>query len=344
MALLVKQKYLKSSISFLLFLLLLLLFPLTSHAVDLSYEVKPHLDPQSGKKGLDYFYSEVKPNETKTFSFDIINHSNSEARFKVQLNRAVTNKNGFIDYSIQSKKKVPHDFNQMVNEREQEVTVPAQGKKEVTFTVKLPKQKFQGIVLGGVYVTEINTASAKDASNSKSGIGFNQQLAYAMAVVLQEEVPYKGGSKVQLYKIQPTPNEAQATLKLDMENIRPNILNNVSLKMKIYRSGEKSVYKTLQKQQMRFAPSDRFKLFIPWSAAEMKPGDYEVDIEVTSGQEKWLFKKKFSISKDDNALLKAEGTPFAEEKSPSMIIYWLLGLLAITVIILVIIILRRKRK
>lgn len=325
----------------------LLLIPITVGAnsqESLSYEVKPLFDDKNQTEGLDYFYFEVKPSENKAVAFEIINHSNVKKRYKIQLNRAVTNKNGFIDYSFsnaQDSKTMTADFNQLVSFREKSIEVAGNDKVKVTAEISIPVKKFKGIVLGGIYITEIPVKAKENKESHSSGLKFDQQLAYAIAVMFQEEIPYKEGQEIVLHELKAKSETGQSQLKLMTENLKPNILKDVSVVVDIYKDDQKKTYKTLKKERMSFAPNSRFELDIPWEQSEMVQGNYKTVTTIVSEKDKWVFKKSFSISPEE-VKKAAESDPFIDKKDNTL--RNILIAVGVLLLILITTILLKKRK
>ncbi|ANZ94833.1 hypothetical protein BFC19_05175 [Brochothrix thermosphacta] len=325
----------------------LLTIPLTVSATsqeNLSYEIKPLFDDNQQAEGLDYFYFEVKPSEKKTVAFEIINHSNVKKHYKIQLNRAVTNKNGFIDYSLsnaQDSETMTADFNQLVSFREKSIEVAGNDKVKVTAEITIPAKKFKGIVLGGVYITEVPVEAKEKKESHSSGLKFDQQLAYAIAVMLQEEIPYKEGKEIVLHELKAKSEAGQSQLKLMTENSKPNVLKDVSVVVDIYKDDQKNIYKTLKKEKMSFAPNSRFELDIPWEQSEMAQGNYKTVTTIASEKDKWVFKNSFSISPEE-VKKAAESDPFIE-KQDNTLRNILIGVGALLLILITIILLKKRK-
>lgn len=311
----------------------------------LSYEVNPLLTEEQTQRGIDYFYLQVTPNEKKVIAFEIINNGDASSRFKVQFNRAATNRNGYLDYSIGNQKvskELEVDFNELLTHRELEVEVPAKDKKTVTVDLAIPSKPFKGIVLGGFYVTKIETEDDSKKASEQEGIEIEQRLAYATAIMLQEEVPYTGVPNLKLNKISAEPIDNQAMLLFNFENSKPNILNKTAIKVDIYQAGKTEIYSTLEKENLNFAPNSLFDLGIPWDQKLMVPGEYNATVMVKSGENEWKFEKKFTISNEKSNLIEKEGDPLLQPQKQSLFIYILLGSSFLLIFILVFFLLKRK--
>ncbi|WP_368545481.1 DUF916 domain-containing protein [Enterococcus faecalis] len=318
-----------------------------SNAKQLSYEVKPLFENQKNDQVLDYFYFETVPNEQKKISIEIKNNANEKQTFNVEFNRANTNGNGMIDYSLNKKIKDSEgtnkiDIQQLVNNPKQKVIVEANSSKIVTFYLKLPDYSYEGILLGGIYIT-VDNNKGLERDKQKDGIKLEPSLAYAIAVMIQEEIPYKGGSQLDVDSLSINEKDNQSVLRIDMSNPKPNILNKVNMNIKIYKEGENTVYSEITKDNMNFAPEDWFSLEIPWSKKELRKGRYVAKLEFISGKDKWLFEKKFFITQKE--VNKIEDKLVLQDKytNVKLLIYLLTLVLIILSIIVVLLILNRKK-
>lgn len=312
----------------------------------ISYEVKPLLESDQKDQSIDYFYYQVKPNEQKKIAIEIKNHADKPQTFAVEFNRAKTNGNGMIDYSLKQKLKDRHekkyiDIHQLVDNPNQKIVVEANKSKIVNFNLRLPNINYEGILLGGIYVVKINENNYKTEKKSE-GIELQQTLAYAIAVMLQEKVPYQGGNQLIVDSISADVKDNQSILKIKMENPKPNILNKVKIKMEIYKAGEDKIYSEIEKENMSFAPEDLFSLEIPWSKDKIKNGRYNVNIIFTSGENKWKFKKEFAVTREE--IKKIEKEIISQDTKHVNKYAHLFIAALVTIIILLSLLLFKKRK
>lgn len=313
----------------------------------LSYEVKPLLETEQKDSRLDYFYYQVVPNEQKKISIEIKNHAEKAQTFAVEFNRANTNGNGMIDYSLHKKTKAYEgtskiDIRQLVDNPTQEVTVEAKRSKTVTFHLKLPDHPYEGILLGGIYVTLVNERPQTKGQQSER-IELQNTLAYAIAVMLQEKIPYKGGSRLNVDSLNVAEKDNQSVLKIHMQNLKPNILNKVKMTTKIYKEGEDKLYSEIEQENMNFAPEDWFSLEVIWPKEKIQRGKYEAQIVFESGAEKWVFKKKFSVTQDE--IKQIQNKLISQDKRPvDRLTIYIFSALIVVIIILVTLLFVKKRK
>lgn len=281
------------------------------------YEVKPLLNEDQKNMGIDYFYFNVQPNDNKEIFIEIINHADISEIFEVQINEAVTNSNGFIDYSIGKKTSTTEskvDFDSVVDNTIQSITVEAHGTKKVSFTLKIPEREFEGILLGGIYVSKQETENQNANDESKEGLQIKQSLAYAVAIMLQERIPYTEGKDLRMHSLKVDVSDNQSILTFSLENPHPNILNKVQMITEIYKDGEEIIYATLKKENMSFSPNDLFDLKVPWDQTEIIEGEYRAVTVFTSGEEHWEFEYLFSVTKEDIVNIEKNGSSIVDSK------------------------------
>lgn len=306
------------------------------------YEVTPVFTPEQQTGNKDYFYQVVQPEKTYTFTVTINNRSNTKETYTAQLNPAQTNKNGAIDYTNSQSVKVTTPLNTLTNNATQTVEIEANQSKEVTFEITTPKESFEGILLGAIYVTK-NDNDTTSSTSEKSAVVFNQKLAYAVAIMLQEKVPYTQGNDLTLSDIHIEKLESQSALSYQMAVPTHNLIKNVSLNSTIYKKGSAEVYDTIEKKQMSFAPDNQFSLLLPWSADKMVPGSYRVVTTITSGDQTWKFENEFSISNKERKQVTDIALPIQENHILLLISLGVLFLVILILLVIIVYLIKRKK-
>lgn len=95
----------------------------------------------------------------------------------IEPNTAITNQNGVIDYSKHGHKKdssLKYAFSDLISPK-QEIVIKGNETKKVPFTIQMPKESFDGIILGGFYVQEINKEDKR-----KKIIKFKSKMNFRM--------------------------------------------------------------------------------------------------------------------------------------------------------------------
>lgn len=158
---------------------------LTSYAdsAESAYSVSANIPEEQTNKDVSYFDLTEAPNETRDLSIHLSNVGEKESVFEIEINNAATNTNGVIDYNQRTVKKdasAKYQGSDCLTTDAKEVTIPAGEAKDVHFQLKMPKESFDGILLGGIHVTKKENQSEK-----VSGTAIRNKYAYVIGVELR---------------------------------------------------------------------------------------------------------------------------------------------------------------
>lgn len=156
----------------------------------IDFSVQPLLESHQKNKNLNYWWLDVKPNETIHLEL-LLTNGNAQNTFELSSNQAVTNQNFAVDYG-QTKRRVqkvlsnkgPVDFYQDVFFGEQgavgklSLTLQPNQTLKIPITVKLPSNAINGQAVGGINITRI-------PKNSERKNGILNVYSRAIALVLQ---------------------------------------------------------------------------------------------------------------------------------------------------------------
>lgn len=155
------------------------------------YNVEVRLPNNQMKKSINYWWLKVKPKMHQKLSLTISNQSKVIKKFSVSANPAFTNANMTIDYSKSNKQAkmaltgnqpfLISDISNVNNTGKnfQHIEIEPGYSKKINVGIQVPKRPFEGLVLGGINVTEV-------APTFRSNQAINNLFGYTYAVVLQE--------------------------------------------------------------------------------------------------------------------------------------------------------------
>ncbi|BFH43359.1 DUF916 domain-containing protein [Paenibacillus melissococcoides] len=146
----------KKGLRMLLVLLWIGLGIVTSHdrvfAGSMNYSVKANIPENQINKNLTYFDLKMEPGSKQTISLTVKNGSAERIELMIEPNTAITNQNGVIDYSKHEHEKdssLKYAFSELISPK-QTVSVKGKETKEVPFTIQMPEEPFDGVILGGL--------------------------------------------------------------------------------------------------------------------------------------------------------------------------------------------------
>ncbi|MGX6978673.1 DUF916 and DUF3324 domain-containing protein [Vagococcus elongatus] len=301
---------------------------------------KARLPENQYNQEVTYFDLLVAPEDKQEVFIDITNITSEPVTIAASLNNAVTNNNGVIEYSPtssqtnQSKGLKLTDFAQL---SDTDFVIPGEESFELKVTLDMKNKKFDGIVLGGVYLRQ--TDDEKESQGNIKHV-FNTELAISLRqneMIVPEEISM-GTIGVGLVN-------SRTFFKADFINKNALIVADAELKVKVYRrSGNELLFeKTIDK--MKMAPSTQMTLLIPTEGQRLSAGDYVIKATMKTSNNTYEFSEDMTISQEEAKELN-EGDVSIEEDN--MLLYIVIGIAAavvlIVIIIAVIVVKRKSRK
>lgn len=294
-----------------------------------TYSVSPVLS-QHQTEGIDNFYDiRWTPSVTESFGLSITNNSNIEKTYEIQVNKAITNKNGIIDYSNISKdtSNAQYKLKELIQLPKQ-ISVPANSSQEVKGTIAFPSESFNGILMAGIHVSE--------KSDQKQQASVSNTVAYNLPFVVRGNIDQRPTPKLMLSELNIEKLSSDKTsLNAHLNNEEANLLKASQLKAEIKDRNNKNVL--TQTSKIDITPNTKFIYPIIFKET-LKRGSYKLILTITHGQDKWEFNKIFNISAKDTALV--------EQQHPKQNHHWIWYMIAtiITLIISSIILFKKKNK
>lgn len=248
-------------------------------------------------KNSSYFYLKEDPKSTDKITIKLNNSSNQDKVLDIKVVDANTNSNGIIDYtgSLKNNKTLKLPLTSMVKPQAKEVTVPKNSSVETNLTVSMPAQKFSGVVLGGVVVSE-----KKDNEKLKEGTVGNE-YSYTIGIVLTNEnkVELFKNISVELEKVGPVLSAGKKVVQADILNPNPYVFSKAEVTGTVYEEGGSTKLKENTMQNVSIAPYSAFPFQLDWQKEDLKPGNYVFKCSVKTAENTWNFEKKFEIKNNE---------------------------------------------
>ncbi|WP_317945806.1 DUF916 and DUF3324 domain-containing protein [Carnobacterium maltaromaticum] len=320
-----------------LILLFILLFgiqvaPIIGQAADsMKYSVSAVIPENQIDKTLTYFDLKMIPNQKQDIDLVVSNSGDEEQTIIISPNVAKTNQNGVIDYS-QSKGDIDSSLifplKSIISEK-QEVKLAPKEKKTVTFTLEMPEKEFNGLILGGFYIStkEVNN-KAKEAEKD---VQIKNNYSYVIGIKLRENTN-EVKPDLKLNQIKPALLNYRTAITANLQNIEATIIKDLSIDAKVMKKGNSDVLHETLKKDLSMAPNSNFDFPINWDNQSLEPGNYTLQLTATSGENKWNFEEDFNISSKESSTLNKEAVEL-EKAEPN----WLLISLIILVVLLLLI-------
>ena len=326
------------------FIFFLSLMPTTfSKASELNFSVNAVIPDNQIDKEKSYFDLKVTPGEKQNLIVKLRNTTDKEIVINPHIQSAKTNKNGVIDYTPNKIKK--DDTLKIAMEDiakvPKEVTVPPQSQKDLTIEVTMPKDKFDGIILGGIYLKEDTSKNKED--DKEKDVAIKNEYSYVVALQMRQN-NNKVKPMLHMNEVNPETQNARNVIVANIQNSEPMIISKLKIDATVNKKGSKDNLAILKKENLQVAPNSNFNIAVPLEGEKLEAGTYILKMKAESAGKEWQFKKEFSISADKATTMNEKDVTL-EKETPTML-YIFLGVAFLIVIAVVIyfIIRRNKRK
>lgn len=342
----------KTKILIILFALITFIYPsqtifgeetTTSGAEGADYSVKAVLPDNQLDRGKSFYDLRMTPGQKETIQLQVNNYSDKEQTYNISVNTAQTTGNVTIDYGVKedpdkSVNNLP--ISQYVSYPES-IKIPAKKAGLVSIEINAPKEKWDGILLGGIQVK-------KDFSEEKeeSDQAIFSEYAYVIGLMLSQndtkvepDLTYEG--------IEAKSIARNAGLIATLKNPQPMNVSNVHFVGKIYKEGEKEPVITREVKDGGIAPDSTIDVqLFNGEAGQTKPleaGKYHLEIAVDDKENHhWTFTDDFEITKE--AAEKVNNKVFTVKKEQNYLLYFVIGILILLILILFIFLAKNKKK
>lgn len=262
----------------------------------MSYSVKANLPENQRNKEHTYFDLLMEPKQKQTISITFENNSEKPIELEVNYHTAQTNDNGVIDYKGIKERKdssLAYDLNELIT-GDQTVKLNGNEKKEVLYTITMPEQKFEGILLGGFHIHK----KVKESSMNQK-VQIKNDYSYVIGIQLTE-TEEKVTPELKLNTVEPGLNNYRTTLFANLQNTTATMITNMTVTAEVYKEKSKEVLHKTVKNNQSMAPNSNYNFPISWDNQSFQTGKYRLKLNaVDKAGHKWSFNKDFEIK--DNA-------------------------------------------
>lgn len=311
-------------------------------AAELNFSVEPIIPENQRDKKKTYFDLLVKPASTQTIAVNLRNDTENEVIVEPEIHSAITNLNGVVEYGKESKNKdetLKYDLRDLVKV-EKEIKIPSKTAVNVPFTINVPTEQFDGILAGGITFKEKETEAGNKENSKGKGLSIENRYAYVVGLVLNE-TNTKLESELRLNKITPSQINARNVINVNLQNPVSKYLNRLKVEAKVSKKGSNKPIITSKKEKMQMAPNSNFDYPISLEGQPLKAGNYTLEIVAVSNDDKWNWKKDFTIKAEDAK--KLNETDVTIKKDYTWILY-LVGLALIIIVFFLLLLVRKNKK
>lgn len=285
-------------------ILLVTFIPFSVHGSesDVGFSVRAIIPKNQIDPMKSYFDLKMKPGQKQVIKIQVFNSSSQEETIEMDITFATTNRNGLIDYSeTDSKRKdesLKFPLTEIAKTENREIVIPAGKSKIVPITISLPKQKFNGVILGAAHFKK----QLKETNeHSTSGVEIKNQYAYVVGIKLTETTE-EVLPDLHLKYIQPKLINYRTAVVANIQNSEAVIVENMDVTAKIYKKGSIKLLYSTNKQDLNLAPNSNFEYPIDLKNDPFKPGTYRLKMKSIIGTQIWEWDEVFTVGKVENNL------------------------------------------
>lgn len=303
-----------------------------SYAADMAYSVKANLPENQRNNEHTYFDLFMQPKQKQTISITFENHSENPIELEVNYHTAQTNDNGVIDYKGTKEKKdssLAYDLKELII-GDQTVKLNSKEKKEVPYTITMPEQKIEGILLGGFHIHKKD----KEASTNQK-VQIKNDYSYVIGLQLTE-TEQKVTPELKLNTVEPGLDNYRTTLFANLQNTTATMITDMTVTAEVYKENDTQVLHKTVKNNQSMAPNSNYNFPISWDNQAFQPGKYTLKLNaIDKTGHKWSFNQEFEI-KDNVKKHNEEAVNIKDQTNKNdCVIYVLAFVLVLTVGIII---------
>lgn len=261
------------------------------------YTVESIIPENQVDKNYTFFYLKTIPEQSQTIEVKVTSTQKDPVTVTVAVHDAVSSSIGEIDYA-QPKPKLDKSLTNpitsfvKVKDGVKKVTVANFEEKIVGFEITPPKEAYPGVKLGSIrFLREAEESDTKQT-------GLVPEFARVIAVMLTEdEEDFDHGAELHLKKVDLTLFNGRKIIAANIQNDQPKVLQEMTIKGKVTRKGEKEVLVEQEQSNFAVAPNSNFDFQLPLGIERFTPGTYIFTGEATGDDRTWKWNEEFTVGK-----------------------------------------------
>ncbi|WP_050444156.1 DUF916 and DUF3324 domain-containing protein [Enterococcus faecalis] len=331
----------------------------TVKASEFSFSVNPVTPKNQIDKDKTYFDIQLDPNQKEDLMVELRNDTDKEVIVDISLNSATTNSNVVVEYGkndIKSDDSLTHDISDFV-EYPETVTLQPKSNQIVKFSVKMPTEKFDGVLAGGITFKEQINEKEHGASKDQ-GLSIRNEYSYVVALLMRQSLT-EVLPNLNLKEVAPGQINARNVILAKVQNDTKTYINQVTIKTQIIKKGSKDILYQEEKGNLQIAPNTTFSFPTSLNGKPLEAGEYHLSMTILGNENEigefsgnldgkskkyenqWLFEQDFKIN---GKVAKDLNTKDVTIKNSSAHMYILVCILLLIFVLLVALLLIWRRK
>ncbi|MGG5324544.1 hypothetical protein IGJ83_000520 [Enterococcus pernyi] len=307
----------------------------------LNFYVTPEFS-NNQKSGNDrYFQLTLPPDATEKLTLKLQNANAEAKKIKITPHTAYTNVMGVVEYGQDAEKAdstLKHSLDELI-EQPEIIELAGNETKTVTLDLNMPKEEFEGLLAGGLRVSEVKEEATEETSNEE-GVAIQNEFAYIIGVVVSNKQDAVQPD-LELLDVFADQLNYRNVISANIQNFTPTFVNRLEVEATVQKVGEEEILYQASQEQMQMAPNSNFNFPISLEGDRFRSGEYLLKMTARSGEDEWQWERKFTIDADEaRALNRADVT------IDTGINWWIVAAISLIILLLLIIVwlLLKKKK
>ena len=247
--------------------------------------------------GKPYFDLMMVAGQKQELTLQLKNNTDKNIVLSAVPQNGATSSTGNIDYTgtgLLLEETMPYRFTDICSPA-QEITLLPNEKTDVTFTLDMPDDPFDGILLGAFQVFEVLSETEENTVEQESGIGIQNRFAYLIGIVLRESVDVPPPN-FYLGPIEPATWNSRFALAAELQLPVPTLVQQFEMDGQIVSRRTGKVIHTFRWESFSMAPNSTFHFFENLDPAMLPVGNYTMNLLVRGNGDEWNIQGEFAIS------------------------------------------------
>lgn len=268
---------------------------LAEQSSEVDFAIKAIIPDNQTDQDHTYFDLLLKPSQKQTLEVEIWNLTDKEIQIGTQIHSATTNGNGVIEYG--KRDVLPDDT--MLHQMEEIITcdslvsVPAKGKSLLELHIQMPKEKYKGILAGGITFKLAEGDEAEEADDT-AGFAIQNTYSYVIGIVLRESEKEIQPELV-LNDVFYADEEGVPVLSVNIQNIMAAYADDLEVEARVTRKATTGTLFQTSKEKMRMAPNSNLDFQIDLNGRSLNEGEFTLYINAVTADKEWNWEKDFTI-------------------------------------------------
>jgi len=225
---------------------------------------------------LGYFNLNVHPEEHRVLELKLKNNTEEDLQLLVSVNPVTTSTYGTLNYSKEYKDEgnlaPTFSMTNILKVSDEKIFLPPKSETTINLNLQIPKEEFEGILLGGIRVTQIETSKKDKNTNVFSN---------TIAIMLSEK-DSAVNSEIKFNGISFTNLSGTYTIAANLSHISPIIVEDVTYKAKLIEKKSGKLVAESTNQHYRIAPNSNYIYPLLWDFTNIDAGTYLYKLQITS--------------------------------------------------------------